>query len=95
MTKSHLLALTLAAAAGTAFAEGPLNYPDSDARPHEPVVSTLTRAEVIAEMFAARARGENALTGEDSGSAYLAQQTHKEIMLARQKARALQLAGSR
>jgi hypothetical protein len=92
MNKSTLVTLSFLSAAGMAFAEGPLNYPDSDQAPSKATVSTLTRAEVIAEMFAARARGENAMGAEDSGSSYLAQLAYRDLMLARQAQRQLMAA---
>jgi hypothetical protein len=81
----HCIAVLSLLAAGTAFAEGPIDYP-----PYEPWTSTSTRAEVRAEMFAARERGEiAAATGEDSGSAYLmAQLQSKPSTLTRAQVRA-------
>ena len=87
MFKSTLLAVALVATLGTASAEGPANYPDSDERPTPHSASTLSRAEVIAEMFAARARGEDAMLAEDSGSSYLAQLEARASRLARLAAR--------
>ena len=68
MSKQWIMALSLLAA-GAAWAEGPIDWP-----PQEPFSSTLTREQVRAEMFAARASGELAsVHSEDSGAAYLAQ----------------------
>ena len=67
MSKQMIIALALLAT-GAAYAEGPIDWP-----PEQPFAATKTRAEVRAEMFAARERGEiDAINGEDSGSTYLA-----------------------
>ncbi len=87
MFKSTLTAVALVATFGAAFAEGPVNYPDSDERPSPPAASTVSRAEVIAEVFAARARGEEALVAEDSGSSYFAMREAQATSLARLAAR--------
>ena len=67
MSKQMIIALALLAT-GAAYAEGPIDWP-----PEQPFAATKTRAEVRAEMFAARASGETAaVTSEDSGATYLA-----------------------
>ena len=79
MTTQRNLMMTLAVAAfavlaaGSAFADDPT--PDTSAA----VVSQKSRAELQAEVRAARASGElNAFVGEDSGSFYLARQAAKQ-----------------
>ena len=66
MNRKSLIALAIVAASGAAFA-------DDITVDTTPFVSTATRAEVCAEYIAQRDRVA-AFTGEDSGSAYLAQQ---------------------
>ncbi len=78
----HCIAVLSLLAAGTAFAEGPIDYP-----PYEPWTSTSTRAEVRAEMFAARERGEMAAIAGEAGTAYLAQ-AHTPSTLTRAQVRA-------